>query len=255
METINEYKKRVERHWIQDFETGTIFDDMISEDSYIHRRLGKVSSPKDFWDFYLLVKRDKSPVLPVKLTVFQLTKAYQFFSTYLGDPSIHWFFIQAIKALEHDLYIPACSAILNGVEASLRRTVHQMEKDEDEMVLSPYQVLSNSLVSKAREFGLPTEALAFPNETNFEFKLLSRKSDRIDIEIVRVRNNICHGNILEYISEVPNGGHSFLTPECLRDLAWNLVDVSRTWVYELGLFRMEQEFHKYFPRAKNGLPA
>lgn len=247
METIDEYKKRVEEHWIQDFEKGTILDNMISGDSDVHRKLGKVSNPKDFWNFYLLVKRDESSIPPVMLTVFQLTKAYQFFSTYLGDPTIHWFFIQAIKALEHDLYIPACSAILNGVEASLRRTVHQIEKGDDEIVLSPYQVLSNPLVSKARGLGLPTEALAFPNEIDFESKLSSTKPNRVDIEIVRVRNNICHGNVLEYISEVPNGGYSFLTPECLRDLAWNLVDVSSIWVHKLGLFRIEKELHKDFP--------
>lgn len=248
METIDAYKKRIERQWISDFREVVELENTMCEGSDLHRNLGKIETPEDFWHFYLLAKQDRSSASTMKLTVFQRTKATQFFALYLGDPAIHWFFIQAINALEHELYIPACSAILNGIEASLRRTLHQMEKPDDITILSPYKVLSNALVSRAQDLSLPTQALSFPNEIDFNDKLASRKPNRVDIEIVRVRNNICHGNILEYIAVIPETNGTLLTPECLRDLAWDLIDVSWSWVYSLGLFRMDKGLHSYFPR-------
>ena len=205
--------------------------------------MGEVNSPDDFWNFYFKLKKNNDFIIPKKLTVFQRTKATNFFIIYCGEPTMHWFFVQAIDALEHDLYIPACSAILNGIEASLRITIHQLEKSEDISNLSSYQVLSNSLISKAKDFGLPMQALTLPYEIDFESKLASIKPNRVDVEIVRIRNNICHGNLIEYIDTTLGKENAILSPECLRGLALDLVNVSRVWIYSLGMFRIDKLLH------------
>ena len=211
--------------------------------------MGDIRSREDFWNFYSKFNRNitlSNPNNPDKLTIFQCMKATQYFTFYCGNPLIHWFFVQAVDALEHELYIPACSSMLNGIEASLRITMHQLEKSEDIFNLSPYQVLSNPLISTAKDCGLPVHTLALSHENDFESKLNSKKPNRIDVEIVRIRNNICHGNIAEYLSGEPGGGFLILTPECLREVAFELIDTSRLWAYSLGMFRIDNLLHGRF---------
>nr|WP_290226833.1 hypothetical protein [Trichocoleus desertorum] len=245
-EFLDAFKKQLEENWLVDFKKSSKVEDLICEDPNFqdfHQQMGEINTPEDYWNFYLRIKRDKTLAGSNSLTVFQRAKATQFFIFYCGDPVIHWFFVQAIDALEHNLYIPACSAILNGIEASLRITIHQVEKSNDISKLSPYQVLSNPLILKAKDLGLPVHALALPNETDFKSKLATNKPNRIDVEIVRIRNNICHGNLVEYIDTSSGKEYTVLTPECLQDLAFDLVDVSRLWAYSLGMFRIEKILH------------
>lgn len=240
------FKKELEKEWLTGFKKESEIESLIFEDvsfSAFHQKMGDIRSCEDFWNFYLRLKRNITIENPNKLTIFQRTKAAQFFILYCGDPLIHWFFVQAIDALEHELYIPACSSMLNGIEASLRITIHQIEKSEDILNLSPYQVLSNPLMSKAKDLGLPVHALALSHEIDFESKLNSTKPNRIDVEVVRIRNNICHGNIAEYIDGEPGKELLILTPECLREVAFELVNTSRLWAYSLGIFRINKLLH------------
>ena len=246
MKNINAFKKQIEDYWINGFKEESEIENLICEDpdfQDFHHKLGEINSPDDFWYFYFKLKKNNDFIISKELTIFQRTKATKFFILYCGDAAMHWFFVQAIDALEHDLYIPACSAILNGIEASLRITIHQLEKSEDISNLSPDQVLSNPLISKAKDFGLPTQALTLPHEIDFESKLASIKPNRIDVEIVRIRNNICHGNLTEYINTTLGKENAILTPECFRELALDLVNVSRVWIYSLGMFRIDKLLH------------
>jgi hypothetical protein len=240
---LETFKKDIQENWLSGFKEESKFEDSICLDDDLkdfHQVMGEIRSPDDFWHFYLDLKRNDNSIIPAKLTVFQRCKANQFFIEYLGDPVIHWFFIQAIDALEHSLYIPACSSILNGIEASLRVTIHQLEKSKGIDTLSQYQVLSNSLILKAADFGIPVESLKLPYEMEFEGNLNSKKPDRTDVEVVRIRNNICHGNIIEYIETIPDEEYAILTPECLRKLAYDLIEMSTKWTYSIGIFRIEK---------------
>ena len=159
-----------------------------------------------------------------------------FFDTALGNPTFHWFFTQGQDALTQEFYIPGVLSLLNGIEASLRVTVRQIAPDyADKIELSNYEVLSNTLLAKAAEAGVPVDALAFPGEGAFMEKVVTKTP----VEIVRLRNNICHGNILEFIQEV-EPGLEILTPECLRPFAANLLDVAYTWAIALAKFRHEK---------------
>lgn len=160
----------------------------------------------------------------------------------------HWFFVQGLDAIRNEFYVPGVSSLLNGIEASLRVTIAQISsapegKPLDE--LSPYRVLSNNLILNAQEVGIPVKALAFPREADFLEKLKTVKPNRIDVEIVRQRNNICHGDIFEFINRDLGPENSFFTPECVRPLAFTLIEVSHVWAEELGKFRRSKGLLHY----------
>ncbi len=170
-----------------------------------------------------------------------------FFET-LCAAEFHWFFVQGLDAIRNEYYVPGVSSLLNGIEASLRVTIAQVSgasagKPLDE--LSPCRVLSNNLILNAQEVGMPVEALAFPGEADFLEKLKTAKPNRIDVEVVRQRNNICHGDIFEFINRDLGPENTFFTPECVRPLAFTLIEVSRVWAGELGKFRRSKGLLHY----------
>ena len=167
-------------------------------------------------------------------------KEINFFVEHLRRSEMHWFFIQAVKAMRSELYIPACSSFLNGIEASLRITIAQLDVATEVKELSPYKLLSNVLLVKAKELGIPVELLAFDGENNFLQKLTTNKPNRVDVEVVRVRNNLCHGNVLEFVNSELGEGMNFFTPECLREVSNILYETSRKWVVGLGKFRLAE---------------
>jgi hypothetical protein len=152
-------------------------------------------------------------------------------------PEVHWFFTQALQALKAELYLPACTSFLNGIEASLRITMSQLDNPVRVAELDPLKTLSNRLLKSALDVGLPVEALAFPEEDNFIERLESKRPHQINTEVVRVRHNLCHGNILEYINTDLGQDYAFFTPECCKELAHLLYKVSKEWTKRLGAFR------------------
>lgn len=127
--------------------------------------------------------------------------------------------------------------MLNGIEASLRVTLEQLAHNpNDDFELSPYRILSNKLILSASEAGLPVNALALKGEDDFLDKLASAKPNRVDVELVRLRNNICHGDILEFAQGLDDGS-SFFTPECVGHIAMSIANVSFKWAKALGEFR------------------
>lgn len=159
-----------------------------------------------------------------------------FLKHHLGA-EVHWFFSQGSEALKQGLILPACSSFIIGIEASLRVTIAQIEKPAPVEELDPTRILSNRLLVAARTAGLPVEHLAFPEEHDFTQKLESTKPNLRNVEIVRVRHNLCHGNILEYINKDLGEDNHFFTPECCLKLAIQLIMVSKPWVGALGKFR------------------
>lgn len=151
----------------------------------------------------------------------------------------HWFFVQGHDAYVQELYVPALSSFLNGIEATLRVTLHQIDRDRagDLSDLSPYRVLSNKLILQAKDCGLEVKYLAFDDEVDFFEKLSSVKPNRKDVEIVRLRNNICHGNIIDFINRDLGPDNSFFTPELLKNVTERVLKISLEWCVELGKFR------------------
>ena len=148
----------------------------------------------------------------------------------------HWHFAQGIQALNIGLFLPGCISILSGIEASLQHTLLRARGTAPKTG-DLGTTLSNKLLRDARDVGIPVEILAFPNENDFELKILSRTPMA---EIVRVRHNLAHGNVVEYIENIPGIGCTF-TPELLRSLARTLRNMSIRWSRELGKFRADTD--------------
>jgi len=160
-----------------------------------------------------------------------------FFFENLRSADLHWYFVQGFQAANNNFYLPAVSSLLNGIEASLRVTLKQLENPGEYNEPSAFKCLSNNLLNNAREKGIDVELLAFPNESDFLVKLDSLKPNIVNVEIVRVRNNICHGNIYEYINRDLGDDNIFFTPECLRQLFDELLNISIQWCKSLGEYR------------------
>jgi hypothetical protein len=150
---------------------------------------------------------------------------------------VHWFFTQAFEALTTELYLPACTSFINGIEASLRVTLAQVGMAGRVTELDPVKTLSNRLLLSAKAAGLPVELLSFPNEDDFIEKMETQRPNQVNVEIVRVRHNLCHGNILDYVNTELGEHDAFFTPECCRSLANILHVVSKNWAKGLGEFR------------------
>ena len=160
----------------------------------------------------------------------------------LHAAEFHWFFVQGVAAINNGLFVPGASSILNGIEASLRFTIAELENTDHREAPSPYKVLSNNLLLAAGDLGMPVQDLAFPSETDFNAKLASEKPNLVNVEIVRQRNNICHGNVFEYFNSELGSDNLFFTPECLTDFADQLIVVANRWCDSLGRFRDAKGF-------------
>jgi hypothetical protein len=159
----------------------------------------------------------------------------------------HWFFVQAMDAYNLELYLPSLSSALNGIEATLRVTLHQLSKADDQDVrdLSPYRVLSNRLIEQAREEALPVEYLAFNDEHDFFERLQSKKPNQWDVGIVRLRNNICHGNVMEFVNVDLGPENSFFSPDSLKIMTEKVLAISADWCEALGKFRRDRGILHY----------
>lgn len=163
-----------------------------------------------------------------------MTDTERAFVTSLRAAEMHWFFVQGSLAARHELWVPAVVALLTGVENSIRVTLRQLAGQRllDDAELGT--TLSNSLLRKASEAGLPVRKLAFPGEVDFGSKI---GANQYHAEIVRVRHNLCHGNALEWVNRELGDDNAFFTPECVRPLTQLLLALSVEWTESLGSFR------------------
>lgn len=159
-----------------------------------------------------------------------------FFVLALMNATFHWFFDQALTALKSELYLPGLSSLLNGIEASIRVTLHEIDPAFDgRLELSPYRLLSNRLLMQARDVGMEVRLLAFPGEGDFGEKLETNEN----VKLVQLRHDVCHGNVTRFIASVPNTDIEYFTPECVRKVSAELLGISFEWARALGEFRLK----------------
>lgn len=95
--------------------------------------------------------------------------------------------------------------------------------------LSPYRVLSNKLILQAQEEGMPMRYLAFNDEDDFLANLTSEKPNKVDVGIVRLRNNICHGNVIDFVNVDLGPDNSYFSPELLKTVTEQVLTISADW--------------------------
>jgi hypothetical protein len=152
----------------------------------------------------------------------------------LRAAEFHWHFSQGFEALSRELYVPGVLSLITGIEGSIRFTLYQRNSNIFPFSEELGAVLSNSLLRVGNEAGLPVATLAFSGEVDFISSLASK---RPEVRIVKIRNDLAHGNIQSFVNRDLGDDQAFFTPECLRPLAEDLIQVSRRWMVGLANYR------------------
>jgi hypothetical protein len=152
----------------------------------------------------------------------------------LRAPEIHWFFVEATKAARAELWLAAAVMLVTGIENSIRVTLRQLEAGPLTSHTELGSTLSNALLRKAHDAGMHVACLAFAGEEEFAKKIQQREPL---VELVMVRHDLCHGNILGFVDRRLGPGLAFFTPECLSPLVEALLPLAREWCRELVSFR------------------
>lgn len=156
----------------------------------------------------------------------------------IGGAEMHYFFVEGKEAYRHGLYIASATCLLIGIEASVRALHAYHVRGGDDLKLNPGQTLSNALLHKARCVGLKIEILALEEDEEFERKMALGQQRQEPVEIVRLRNNLCHGNVKEFFTHIEDQG-TFFTPEALKKLCEQLLNIIEPWTEEIGRFNDE----------------
>lgn len=160
------------------------------------------------------------------------------YQRHIGGAEMHYFFVEGKEAYRHGLYIASATCLLIGIEASVRALHAYHVRGINDLNLNPDQTLSNPLLHKARCVGLKIEILAMEGEEEFERKMALGQQRREQVEIVRLRNNLCHGNVKEFFTHIDDQG-TFFTPEALKKVCEQLLNISKPWAEEIGRFNDE----------------
>lgn len=124
------------------------------------------------------------------------------------------FFDDGLTCVDNGTYLAACLSFLAGIEMSLRlpllflhgkdiRTSYESKKD--------VPLLSNNLLRIASDtLGLPIELLRYEDEEMIQFHSNLKLDDyKNKVRIVKVRNNVCHGNLFNFVTESPEKSEYF----------------------------------------------
>jgi hypothetical protein len=134
----------------------------------------------------------------------------------IHDANVHWFFEQAIRAYDSELYLASALSYITGIEALLRKAAKPLESP-DKVGAPEYlysDVLSNSLLRKLQQQAVDVTCFCFPDETNDIF-LEKLKTKKDPVRLVQLRHDINHGNIQHFIKETDEGEKIF-TPDMLQ---------------------------------------
>lgn len=114
------------------------------------------------------------------------------------------FFDDGFNSLANNTHLAACLCFITGIEMTLRLPLlFQNGLDiRDAYQTKQVPLLSHDLLRRAKRADLPVEMLAYPDETDTDF-LSKIESDRVEdrLRIVRLRNNICHGNLNIFVKD------------------------------------------------------
>lgn len=147
----------------------------------------------------------------------------------------HWYFVEGAQAFDRGLYIASTLSFLNGIESSIRAILMYLDQGFENTDLTG-SVLSNGLLQRAQDVGLDVGLLAFQNEDDFAQKIGNK---RTPVELVKHRNNLCHGNVFAYIQTVPETGERIFIPEFVAPVASEIKNLSEKWSKEVARFKSE----------------
>lgn len=138
-----------------------------------------------------------------------------------------WFFVEGKFAFEQERYLASLLSYVVGIEACLRTfyCYHQGYRLSDAKYNSI--ILNNGLLHDCKRSGLQVEVLAFPEESGFLQTIQDNKSK---VEIVSLRNDICHGNTVRFHKE------DTFHPEHAKETAARVIELADALAREIRRF-------------------
>jgi len=155
------------------------------------------------------------------------------------------FFRDGYACVAHGQYLAACLCFITGIEMSLRLALlHKLKLDIRDAWKSKeigVPLLSNKLLREAKAISLPVEILRFhrdPEDSDFLLNLQS--DDRFkQAHIVRLRNNICHGNLNIFTKEEDGEGKIYRSD--IEKEARELEEIVIAWGQGYGKWHSDLE--------------
>lgn len=154
------------------------------------------------------------------------------------------FFADGYACVAHGQYLAACLSFITGIEMSLRLPLlhargFDIRRAWDQKTGVP--LLSNELLVRASEIDLPIKLLRYgrdPEESIF-LQNLSCRTHAKQANIVRLRNNICHGNLSIFVEETDGG--PMVHNSTIENEAKELEMVAIAWGKGFGDWHISQE--------------
>lgn len=143
----------------------------------------------------------------------------------------HWHFLEGFQAFSNGLILPALLSCICGIEASLRSTLYLMNTNPGDR-LYVKKLMNMELIHEAYIKGLPVLNLAFSHENNFLQNVQNKKK----IYLMKIRNDLMHGNIRSYCEE--NEEERIFTPVHLIEDMIEILMISRVWLKALSDFKL-----------------
>jgi len=166
---------------------------------------------------------------------------------YIRYGEVEPFFRNGYACMAHQQYLAACLCFITGIEMSLRLPLlHSLSLDIRDAWKSKaigVPLLSNELLRKAKAINLPVEVLRFGLDPEISDFVLNLESDDRSEQayIVRLRNNICHGN-LNFIVKEEDGERKIYYSDIEKE-AKELEKVAIAWAKGYG--RWHDELKSY----------
>lgn len=144
------------------------------------------------------------------------------------------FFWDGDACMANGNFLAACLCFVTGIEMSLRLPLlfeggFGLEDGYKKVEQTNVPLLSNDLLLRAQKLGLPVELLRFSHEkdeSSFLTKLKSN-SPTDKARIIRLRDNICHGNLNLFVQE--RGGSRGVAGADIETEALELKVVAHNW--------------------------
>jgi hypothetical protein len=138
------------------------------------------------------------------------------------------FFDDGFNAMSNEIYLAACLCFITGIEMTLRLPLLLRQNRGIDLghLTDGSPLMSNGLLREAKEFGLPVELLAFPDELDF----LSQIKSNEKVKIVKLRNGICHGNLNLFVTDhIELEGVRVIDNRNIKQEANKLNDIVNRW--------------------------
>lgn len=148
----------------------------------------------------------------------------------------HHHLIESYDCFNAGLYIASslCSITFIEITARYLKAIIETHKTEKHVDIDKNTILNRKLLLELKKEGVNVETLAVEEKETFRERLNNNTNN---IEISKIRNNICHGNYSNYFEDTEAG--KVFTPYLVKEDSSTLLYISEKWLSEFSRYKKE----------------